>query len=450
MTPLRTPRPQTAKRDPASGRFARDPAETGKGGGVSRERAAGYLSAWRAQELRRLRSRTRDLGSEDRADLYSAAVEHVDRLIRDGHLVRDERHLLALLRQALLWKLGEHVRASATRHETPLSMVPLDRLSDRAATASDAADGQVPVQLAEDFLLELSELERRVFRCMHGEGLSQRRAARHLGITRDEARRAERVARRQLDRSVVLYSRLRWCKHRRADLTAFAEGTATVEQVDKALAHLGHCRPCRAEHARRRQELARAVAALIPPIPLAAAAGSVVAKTVAWVAARAASVPHVRGGEGSGAAGAGAGAAVTVKTAVAIGGAASVLGGAIGANQAIDRPARHFHHHHRPAVRPAAAATGTSARTFAPVLRARPAPSRPAGRRHTATGHRREPVAVRAARSEFGGPGTPTDAGSRARAPTARVAGTATAGEYQSSATSAASRRAARAEFGTP
>src|SRR5947209_7267796 len=354
MTPLRTPRPQTAKRDPASGRFARDPAETGKGGGVSRERAAGYLSAWRAQELRRLRSRTRDLGSEDRADLYSAAVEHVDRLIRDGHLVRDE------------------------------------------------------------------------------------------------ARRAERVARRQLDRSVVLYSRLRWCKHRRADLTAFAEGTATVEQVDKALAHLGHCRPCRAEHARRRQELARAVAALIPPIPLAAAAGSVVAKTVAWVAARAASVPHVRGGEGSGAAGAGAGAAVTGKTAVAIGGAASVLGGAIGANQAIDRPARHFHHHHRPAVRPAAAATGTSARTFAPVLRARPAPSRPAGRRHTATGHRREPVAVRAARSEFGGPGTPTDAGSRARAPTARVAGTATAGEYQSSATSAASRRAARAEFGTP
>ena len=328
------------------------------------------LGRWRQRELRRA-SRFREcagLTREDLEDLYQDSC-----LALLERKFESEAHLRWALHEAL-----KHRALNAHRNRTRRASITEyahsgDQALERAAEAEQASDRPMLAHqdefLVREFLAELTEQERHVFRLL-AEGHGWRGAADALGAPRNEIRTAARSCERKRERFALLYTTGRLCGYRAHTIQALTAGeTDSAILARRAHAHLQACASCRIEHGtngeRFRRLFDRDALALLPlpvlvhRLPLFSRAG-----------ARANRVAHhllnlLTGG--------GAPAKLAV-------GAASIVvaaGGTIGATQALS-------HHTTPVShgpRPTRVSSATRAGPASAQRRARAPAKAPAGAR---------------------------------------------------------------------
>ncbi len=212
-----------------------------------------------------------------------------------------------------------------------------------------------------EFLSELTSEEREVFVLMADER-SWRAIGTALGVAENEARNATRSCARKLDLFLKLYETGRLCGYRSRTITALLSGDQAGElALEQALAHLRHCRTCRAQHRTTDGQLratfeGRALAVL--PMPVLLHTPARLLDRVHGLLEYPARLAERLTGAGSETgirerlAEAGAGAGVTTKVALGVAGIAALAGGTLGATHALDSPTPH-HVHHITASRPA-------------------------------------------------------------------------------------------------
>lgn len=225
------------------------------------EEIAALLELWRPAVLRQMR-RSRlwwDASADEHEDQYQDVA-----LALFGRRFESEEHL----RRALWTALGFRARdfwKSARRRETSVGEIFDDALGfDAADDVVEAAATLADRRQVEDCLAELDGRERAVYRLIHGEGLSRRRAARALGVRDADVLRALYSAQRRIDRVVLLLMSGRLCARRGPAVEALARGEAAATEVDQARAHLAHCHDCLLAFRKHRAELSRRVAATLP------------------------------------------------------------------------------------------------------------------------------------------------------------------------------------------
>jgi hypothetical protein len=124
-----------------------------------------------------------------------------------------------------------------------------------------------------EFLAELTKIERQVF-ALVADGRSWRAIATALDLSENDARNTTRACEQKRNRFLALYRSGRLCGYRSHTIGRLLAGEQSGElAVSQALAHLRHCRTCRAQHHTSGTQLrsmfdARALALLpIPALP---------------------------------------------------------------------------------------------------------------------------------------------------------------------------------------
>jgi DNA-directed RNA polymerase specialized sigma24 family protein len=243
------------------------------------------LGRWGQRELRRA-SRFREcagLTREDLEDLYQDSC-----LVLLEREFESEAHLRWALHEAL-----KHRALNAHRNRTRRASIAEyahsgDQALERAAEAEQASDRPMLAQqdefLVREFLAELTEQERHVFRLL-AEGHGWRGAADALGAPRNEIRTAARSCERKRERFALLYTTGRLCGYRAHTIQALTAGeTESAVLARRAHAHLQACASCRIEHGtngeRFRRLFDRDALALLPlpvlvqRLPLCSRAGA--------------------------------------------------------------------------------------------------------------------------------------------------------------------------------
>jgi DNA-directed RNA polymerase specialized sigma24 family protein len=320
------------------------------------------LFEWRPAELRKAQGQFRRLGVHDLEQIYDETVEV---LLSRPH--DHEQHLQRALR------IGIRLRALMLLRDRAIHR----RVVDEAAPVMQA-DGEdrawsvhpeKAVLAREDdfiigeFIAELTLDERRAFALL-AEGKSWRAIATALGMPENEARNVTRSVERKRERFVTLFESGRLCGCRSRTIDEVLAGEQTGELAwRQALAHVRHCRECRAEHqvtfAQLRARFDREALALLP-LPVAGSAHiSLVDRVLAVLERPVRLLERLSGGGGVArerVVEAAAATGVTAKVAVSVAGVVAVV--ATGVTVGVHEASPGHRHHHV-----------TSAPTVAPLPR---------------------------------------------------------------------------------
>ncbi len=239
---------------------------------LERSCVAEMLGRWQTRELRVVRgfTETRGLSDEQLEDLYQQTT-----LALLHRPYKDEQHLRSALYRGLKQRALNLYRDERRRQEILAESAPGIHVLETARSAEEGPEHSLLLHqdglVVEEFLSELNQLERRVFRCM-AEGMKFNSIAKALGIHVNQARNTTHACERKLDRFLKLYEHGRLCGYRATTIKALQAGKATSEELAHcAIAHLELCAHCRAEHktsARRLRHAFQNQAAALLPAPM--------------------------------------------------------------------------------------------------------------------------------------------------------------------------------------
>lgn len=253
--------PLSALREPIPGPDAR----------VSGERVAVVAAAWRERGLRIAARRFGRLDYQRLEDLYSDTVAD---FVAAGREFNDERHLQNALLEGVRLRALKHLdRLAAREHSTDFT-APTEQ-HHTAVTPLEAVDDELDARrrtgIAREFLAGLDELDRKVFLIEHTMTYRRRTVASDLGLERREYEAIVRRLAIRLDQFTLLVDNHQLCGRAQRDLAALTAGADRPKWAARLDAHLAWCGSCR-HLRRRRQQIARDAAALLP-LPALAATG---------------------------------------------------------------------------------------------------------------------------------------------------------------------------------
>jgi DNA-directed RNA polymerase specialized sigma24 family protein len=230
------------------------------------------------------RWRTRELGLahtfKECARMSTAEIEE----ILDGTITAllsrpytSEEHLFAALRKGVKMRALRRHRDRAERERILTHTAPAIYASERDRAWREEPERVLIAReddlIISEFLSDLTKQEREVF-VLHADGRSWRAIATALRLPESEARALTRTCERKRKRFLTLYLTGRLCGYRSRTISNLLTGALSGNQelaLEQALAHLKHCRACKAEHQITSQELRnsfdrRALTLLPPPL----------------------------------------------------------------------------------------------------------------------------------------------------------------------------------------
>jgi DNA-directed RNA polymerase specialized sigma24 family protein len=315
------------------------------------------LARWRSREVWIARQ-FRACGGASPAEVEELYDATVAVLVEKGDSYKSAEHLRAALHRGIKMRaLRLHRDRQVHRRTLELAAPTIEedgreqRWRDQPERALIAREDDVIVG---EFIAELTPLERRVF-ALVADGRSWRAIATALSLPETEARTVTRACERKRARFLSLYITGRLCGYRSATIESLLAGRVQGELAfGKAVAHLRHCRACRARHrtdvAGLRATFDARVLSVLPALP-------VVVESHAWLVEQLhAAVSRVArlSQRGSTVPGGGrplevvVGGGVAGKVAVGLASVALLAGGAVGAG--IGRRAVGHHHASRRAT----------------------------------------------------------------------------------------------------
>jgi DNA-directed RNA polymerase specialized sigma24 family protein len=187
-----------------------------------------------------------------------------------------EEHLFAALRKGVKMRALRLHRDRAERERILTHTAPAIYASERDRAWKEEPERVLIAReddlIISEFLSDLTKQEREVF-VLHADGRSWRAIATALRLPESEARALTRTCERKRKRFLTLYLTGRLCGYRSRTISNLLTGALSGNQelaLEQALAHLKHCRACKAEHQITSQELRnsfdRRALALLPPL----------------------------------------------------------------------------------------------------------------------------------------------------------------------------------------
>lgn len=346
------------------------------------------LARWRSRELWIARQ-FRECGGASLAEVEEIYDATVALLVERGDAYESVEHLRGALHRGIKMRALRLHRDRRVREQALSAAAPVVESAGQEAAwwaqperALIAREDDVIVG---EFIAELTPLERRVF-ALVADGRSWRAIATALEMPETKARKVTRACERKRARFLSLYSTGRLCGYRSATIGGLLAGRLRGElALDRAVAHLRHCRDCRVRHRTDVDGLRAAfdarVLSVLPLAPgLVEARGSLLEQTHAVLLRVGRFFQRGAGSPGGGrervfevVAGGGAGA----KVAVGLVGVALLAGGAVGVG--VGTRGERDHGVARPAAKALAPRVVPSVRV---VVRAAPRAVRPAPHSH--------------------------------------------------------------------
>jgi DNA-directed RNA polymerase specialized sigma24 family protein len=327
-------------------------AAPGTGPGLTPERVGDLLGKWQKPELRIARGfgECKGLTHPELEDIYQDTVEA---LLQRRYASED--HLRHALRSGLKHRALRFHRDERRRGEILTENAPLFDVLEQAAEENPerAALAHMDRLIVREFLAELTDLEKRVFRRVV-EGSGYRAIASAENIEANEARNIASSCEKKRERFQMLYDNGRLCGYRATTIRALQARESTPEELaTRAFAHLESCASCRKEHrtnaARLRNRFQGQATILLPPM---------VMEHLGWLVrldARARTLQHRftpdglplgPGGVRERATALLLGTGAAAKLAVGVATVAVIAGSTIGATTVLNHKPTHHHQHH--------------------------------------------------------------------------------------------------------